>query len=95
MTSTGQASGEAFDATAETADSTGDVGAYDPRLHEQLKALAEHAQLSVDLAEQQIASLQEAMEGRRAHAQDAADELRAYEDRHDVNQTSRSTTPQE
>lgn len=94
MTQASQGNGEALNATVATAEAA-DVGAYDSRLHAQLKALAEHAQLSVELAEQQIASLQEAMQGRRTHAQEQADELRAYEDLHDVHESNRSTTPQE
>lgn len=83
MTSTGQASGEAFNAEVATSENA-DVGAYDPKLHQQLKALADHAALSVELAQQQIEHLHEAMEGRRAHAEEQADELHAYEQRHGV-----------
>lgn len=93
MSSTAAADGQAFDAQPDTSDNN--PGAYDPKLHEQLKALADHAELSVELAERQIEELQEALEGRRTHAREQAEELRAYEDRHDVHETNRSTTPQE
>lgn len=78
---------EAFNADADV-QSEAAPGPYDPKLHKQLKALADHAVLSVELAERQIADLQEALEMRRQHAQDQADELRAYEDRHDTHQLS-------
>jgi hypothetical protein len=91
--------GRALDATVAAVDGpaegAGEHGPHNPQLHEQLKAIAEHAELSVELAERQIADLQEAMEARRQHAREAADELRAYEDRYDINQTNRRTTPQE
>lgn len=73
-------SGEAYDAQA----SSGDSGVYDEKLHRQLKAVADHAELSVGLAEQQIEQLQEALEGRREHARQTAAELAEYEQRHNV-----------
>jgi hypothetical protein len=103
MSQSASGGGQAFNAGVDAVDGPagGDDGVriendpYRENVHVQLRAVAEHAELSVELAERQIADLQEAMEGRRAHAQEAADELRAYEDRHDVHQTNRSTNPQE
>jgi hypothetical protein len=94
MGSSAGGGGQAFDADA-AVDGTGEQEQYRPDMHAQLRAVAEHAALSVELAESQIASLQEAMQARREHAQEAAAELQAYEDRYDVHQSNRSTTPQE
>jgi hypothetical protein len=89
MTSIASGNGQAFDAEVHTEDgntptSIPGPGVYSPALHAQLKALAEHAEMSIGLAEQQIAHLQEALEGRRKHAEEQAAELRRYEDLHDV-----------
>lgn len=84
MSQLSRGDGEAFDAAVQTDTAQGDAGqgTYSPFLHRQLKAVADESEAAVDFVEKQIGHLQESLEGRRAAAREAADELAGYERRH-------------